>query len=270
PRYSVYDPISRSRKLDSANGIRPRPNTSSKACARPGCPDEGRSSLSGCRLTLLGGFALESADSAKLTLPTRKDRLLLAYLALSDRRPQSRERLAGLLWSDRAEAQARDVLKQSLAGLRQAFRQAGLDPLRADRDSVTFEPSGIDVDSLAFGGLAGEAQAFDKAIALYQGDLLEGIDDVGAAFEEWLRPERERLSSLAVRVLEQRSLVGASDGAADEAMRLARYLLARDRLREPVYRALMRLHAGRGERTGGLRLYANCREGLHEELGVAP
>ena len=73
-----------------------------------------------CRLTLLGGFSLETADGVKLALPTRKDRLLLAYLALSPGRPQSRERLAGLLWGDRGEAQARDSLKQSLAGIRQA------------------------------------------------------------------------------------------------------------------------------------------------------
>ena len=60
--------------------------------------------MAACKLTLLGSFALESGDGKELTLPTRKDRLLLAYLALSGGRPQSRERLAGLLWGDRAEA----------------------------------------------------------------------------------------------------------------------------------------------------------------------
>ena len=91
-----------------------------------------------CKLTLLGGFALDSGGGGELTLPTRKDRLLLAYLALSAGKPQTRDRLAGLLWGDRAETQARDSLKQALAGIRQAFRQAALDPVRADRESVAF------------------------------------------------------------------------------------------------------------------------------------
>jgi hypothetical protein len=128
-----------------------------------------------CRLILLGGFSLETADGAKLALPTRKDKLLLAYLALSAGRPQPRERLAGLLWGDRGEAQARDSLKQALAGIRQAFRQAGLDPVRADRECVTFELEAIDVDALEFARMAAEPGTCGRAAAIYRGDLLDAI-----------------------------------------------------------------------------------------------
>ena len=89
--------------------------------------------MAACRLTLLGNFTLVTDDGRQLPLPTRKDRLLLAYLGLSPGRAHPRERLAGLLWGDRAAAQARDSLKQSLASIRQTFRQVGLDPLCADR-----------------------------------------------------------------------------------------------------------------------------------------
>jgi len=239
-------------------------------CARPGFRNEGNFSLAACKLTLLGGFDLEGTGGGKLTLPTRKDRLLLAYLALTAGRPQARDRLAGLLWGDRAEAQARDSLKQALAGLRQAFRQAGLDPARADRESVTFEAGGIEVDAIEFARLATEAGACNRAATLYRGDLLDGIDGVTAEFEEWLRPERERLAGLAVRVLEHLALAGAPDAAAEETIRLGRCLLARDRLREPVYRALMHVQARQGERTEALKLYAACRDALKQDLGVAP
>ncbi len=223
-----------------------------------------------CRLSLLGGFELEVGDGGNLALPTRKDRLLLAHLALSGGRPQSRERLAGLLWADRAEAQARDSLKQALAEIRQTFRQIGLDPVRADRGFVTFEPKGIEVDAVEFTRLATDAQAPDRAAALYRGDLLDGIEAPTAEFEEWLRPERERLSGIAVRVLEQVALSPAPDTRAAEAIRLGRHLLARDRLCEPIYRALMRLHARKGERAAALKIYAACREALQQDLGVAP
>jgi TolB-like protein/Flp pilus assembly protein TadD len=64
--------------------------------------------------------------------------------------------------------------------------------------------------------------------------------------------------------------VGKPNRVSDEAIRLGRCLLARDRLREPVYRALMGLHARQGERTEALKLYAACRNALKQDLGVAP
>jgi DNA-binding SARP family transcriptional activator len=237
---------------------------------RPSAGQREGALVTACRLTLLGGFSFAATDGAKLALPTRKDKLLLAYLALSPGRPQSRERLAGLLWGDRGEAQARDSLKQSLAGIRQAFRQAGLDPLRADREFVTFDPAGVDIDAVEFALLATHATTCAAAIALYRGDLLDGIDGAGAEFEDWLRSERERLSSLAARALQELAQAAIPDDLLDEAIRFGSQLLARDRLREPVYRALMRLHVRKGDRPEALKLYAACRETLKRELGVAP
>jgi DNA-binding transcriptional activator of the SARP family len=128
--------------------------------------------VAACRLNLLGGFALESIDGSELSLSTRKDKLLLAYLALSAGRPQSRDRLAGLLWGDRADVQARDSLRQSLAAARQAFRRVGLNPLCTDRESVTFEPAGIEIDAIEFARLAPAAQSCGRAAALYRSELL--------------------------------------------------------------------------------------------------
>jgi TolB-like protein/uncharacterized membrane protein len=218
----------------------------------------------------LGGFALETGDGRTLTLPTRKDKLLLAYLALSSGQPQSRERLAGLLWGDRAEAQARDSLKQALAEIRQTFRPIAVDPLQADRESVAVAPGKVETDALEFARLAAEARNAEAAAKLYRGDLLDGIDAQTTEFEEWLRPERERLGDLAVRVLDHLALSSAAGEIAEDALRLGRHLLARDRLREPVYRALMRIYVRMGERPEALKLYAACREALKRELGVEP
>lgn len=226
--------------------------------------------MAACSLTLLGGFALRSTDGKNLPLPTRKDRLLLAYLALSAGRPLTRDRLASLLWGDRAETQARDSLRQSLAAIRQAFRHVGLDPITADRDSVTFEPAGIDIDAIAFARLATEGAAPDEAARLYRGDLLEGVDGVSAEFDAWLGPQRECLAAVAVRLMEQLATPSRQTLPVDEAVRLGHHLLARDRLCEPVYRALMRLHAGMEERSVALKIYATCRDALKQELGVAP
>ena len=54
-------------------------------------------------LTLLGGFALRLAGGEAIDLPGQKDRALLAFLALHPA-GHTREKLAGLLWSDRGDA----------------------------------------------------------------------------------------------------------------------------------------------------------------------
>lgn len=223
--------------------------------------------LAACSLKLLGGLGLRSADGRELALSTRKDRLLLAYLALNAGQPLARDRLAGLLWGDRGETQARDSLRQSLAALRQAFRQVELDPVTSDRDSVSFDPNGIEIDVITFERLAGDSRTHPQAAALYRGALLDGIDGVTQEFEAWRRPERERLASIAVHLVEQ---IAQSPVPSEAAACLARQLLARDPLCEPVYRALMRLHVAGGERAAALQLYAACRDALKRDLNVAP
>jgi len=218
-----------------------------------------------CRLTILGGFSLVSPAGVELTLPTRKDRLLLAYLALCGSRPQSRSRLAGLLWGDRGEVQARDSLRQSLAALRQAFRSGEAEALQAERELVTLTVGLVAVDAVRFADLCETAPG--DALALYTGDLLEGVDGLTAEFDAWLRPERERLASLAVKALER---VAGSGGSPIEALRVGRRLLAQDPTREPVVRAQMRLLARSGERSEALKLYTACRDALQGELGVSP
>ena len=220
-----------------------------------------------CCLTLLGGFGLRSAEGNELALSTRKDRLLLAYLALNVGRPLARDRLAGLLWGDRGETQARDSLRQSLAAIRQGFRQVGLDPIVSERDSVSFNPSGITIDVLEFERLASDASARPNAASIYSGPLLDGIDGMTPEFEGWLEPERERLASVAVHMVQD---IAASATKSEPALSLARQLLSRDPLCEPVYRALMRLHVAGGERAAALQLYAACRDALKRELNVAP
>jgi TolB-like protein len=223
--------------------------------------------LAACSLTLLGGFELRSADDRGLALSTRKDRLLLAYLALNAVRPLARDRLAGLLWGDRGESQARDSLRQSLAAIRQAFRQVDLDPIQSERESVSFNATGIEIDAVQFERLALQPGSQPQAASLFRGALLEGIDGMTPDFEAWLGPERERLASIAVHLVEQ---IAETRAPSEPATCLARQLLARDPLCEPVYRALMRLHVAGGDRAAALKLYATCRDTLKKELDAAP
>jgi TolB-like protein/Tfp pilus assembly protein PilF len=223
--------------------------------------------VAACSLTLLGGFELRSADGRDLALSTRKDRLLLAYLALHAGRPLARDRLAGLLWGDRGETQARDSLRQSLAAIRQAFRLVALDPVHAERETLAFDLDGIAIDAIAFERLASEANSRGEAALLYRGPLLDGIDGLTPEYEAWLGPERERLVSVAIHLVEQ---IAQTCQPNEAAACLARQLLACDPLCEPVCRALMRLLVAGGARAAALKLYATCRDALKKELDATP
>ena len=75
------------------------------------------------QLRLLGGFEARIASGAPLDIANKKTRALLAFLALPAGRSHSRDKLVGLLWSDRGDEQARNSLRQALAELgRQLLR----------------------------------------------------------------------------------------------------------------------------------------------------
>ena len=226
--------------------------------------------MSSCKLTVLGGFALMSGDGTNIVLPTRKDRLLLSYLGFYAGQALSREKLYGLLWADREETQARGSLRQSLAALRDAFHSAGLDPLRSARDSVTLDPTGMEIDALDFARLAADSASLDEVILLYRGELLAGIEPPTPEFEHWLQPERQRLEDLAAKTVEHAAAADLPEAAVKRALELGQQLINRDRLREPIYRALMRMLARRRDRAKAMKTYAKCRDALMEELGVAP
>jgi len=220
------------------------------------------------RLDLLGGFAARDETGRELAIGSRKAQALLAYLALSPGKPQPREKLTSLLWSDRGEAQARSSLRQVLSELRRALPKGDPPLLRTQRDSVWLEPEAVEADVGMLERLvnSGEPEALEQAAELYQGEFLEGLDVRDAAFEEWRRGEHERLrertSQALTRLLDQQT--------GEQAITTGRRLLALDPLNEATHRGLMRLYADAGDRTMALRQYQSCRQVLHAELGVEP
>jgi DNA-binding SARP family transcriptional activator len=64
-------------------------------------------------IRLLGQFNLRQ-DGVPIELPSRPARTLLAYLVLTLGIRHPRERLAGLLWPDSSESNARKNLRQAL------------------------------------------------------------------------------------------------------------------------------------------------------------
>ena len=74
---------------------------------------------------LLGAFRVQLDGKAVTGFRTNKARALLAYLAVEAQQPHQRAHLAGLLWPEWPEAQARTYLRQALADLQHVLDGSG-------------------------------------------------------------------------------------------------------------------------------------------------
>jgi DNA-binding SARP family transcriptional activator/TolB-like protein len=203
--------------------------------------------------------------SAENVLPTgRKTRALLAAVALSAPRPASRGRLAELLWSRRPEEQARASLRQEIQLLLKALAPANTEVLHVTRDqlSLTAGVTWVDVDEIMR-----TANHRPAALSLLDGELLEDLDGIDPAFDMWLTAERERLRDRA-RTMAEALLREQTDPGT--VISSARRLLQIDRAHEEAWRALMRAHAGQGERGMAIQAYDRCRAVLAEMLDATP
>ncbi len=223
-------------------------------------------------LKFLGGFGARLSSGEPAVIPIRKGQALLAYIALNRGEAILRSRLCGLLWGDHGDEQARSSLRQTLTVLRKALGPMQDQILRADRQSISLDDVGVEVDALTFQDLIarGTPADLEAAVPLYRGDLLDGLDLSDPGFQAWLEEERRRFHGLMVGALHALMAHKRAAGAREDAIVLAERLLVLDPLREDVHRALMVLHAELGQRQAALRQYERCRSLLAAELDVEP
>jgi DNA-binding SARP family transcriptional activator/Tfp pilus assembly protein PilF len=224
------------------------------------------------RINLLGGMKLTRGEQALDVGLARKPRALLAYLAMQNGTGQSREKLAGMFWGDRPEAQARANLRQTLSILRKALGTVGDDTLVAEGDNLVLRTASLDVDAIAFERVAGATtiEALERSATLYKGDLLDGFSLREESFDSWANAERARLRRLAVQALDH--LVTRYQDQNDQpgALQAATQLLTLDPLNEAAHRAVMQAHAAQGRYAAALKQFESCREILASELSVSP
>jgi TolB-like protein/DNA-binding winged helix-turn-helix (wHTH) protein len=223
-------------------------------------------------LTLLGGFDLRDDDGAPVDLSANKAWAMLAIMTLGVGRPVSRERLAELLWGDRAEEQAQGSLRQTLSVLRKALNSDGCDVLTSTQAGLSLDPDLIDSDVRRFEALAGgDAEAdLRAAVELYGGPLLDGLTVNAGGFQDWLRGERRRLSERACVVLADLLARAERAKKVETGLVTAAKLLQIDPLHEEAYRAAMRLQMQRGSCNEAIRVYQDCKAVLEKELSVEP
>ena len=223
-------------------------------------------------IRVLGPFEARQEDGAVVAISGRKDRALLAFLALAPETDHSRERLAGLFWGGSEESRARDSLKHALARLRGGLGQGFADALRPGRATVRLAAGAVHLDAREFEDLVGDGTAagLEHALGMYRGDFLEGAAPADAEVEDWILAERRRFRRLAEDCAARLVALHRRSGDLAAGELAARTHLRLDPLNEPASRMLMLAKAASGDAAQALRIYGDLRARLREELGVVP
>ncbi|MFL7795226.1 MAG: BTAD domain-containing putative transcriptional regulator [Anaerolineae bacterium] len=248
-------------------------------------------------IRLLGAFQVTLDGEPLEGIRSDKTRALLAYLAVEDDRPHSRQALATLLWGEHSDEAARASLRSSLSNLRQRLvRQIIPDSdsplLDTTRHAVSFnaDPGTCWLDVAEFDALMDACYVhmhahshrdlahcpaciarLEQAVALYQGDFLSGLAlPDGPAFDEWRVIQQERYYQRMLVALEALAAHYVTVGDYVKARGYVRQQLTLEPWREEAHRQLMRALALDGQRSVALAQYKTCRRVLADELGVEP
>jgi len=221
-------------------------------------------------IRLLGQFDLRLAG-APLDLPSRPAQSLLAYLVLNPGLVHRREKLAGLLWPEATDANARGYLRKALWQIRKTLppgETPGSDYWLVDEIAIGFNAQSdywLDTAELEREpDGAGRLEADRQAVAAYRGELLPGF------YDEWAVLERERLAARfeqrVGRLLEEQLAAQAWPAVLEWAERW----IALGGTPEPAFRALMLAHGRMGDMSAVAADYQRCVDALARELGVEP
>jgi DNA-binding SARP family transcriptional activator len=243
------------------------------------------------------GAAEVRVDGTPVDLGTRKQRALLAALALHRGRPVPPDTLVSLLWADAPPAGVTGTLQGYVAGLRRALEPDR--PARAPSTVLVTEGSGYalhvpaeNLDAACFDAVVGTAHQhlgagalvpaggastlsaadlelvvadLDSALALWRGTPYLELEDAPAA-----SAERFRLEELRLVALEDRAVAGLALGRHATVAAELESLTTSHPLRERLWalRAVALTRSGR--QAEALDVLRQVRALLADELGLEP
>lgn len=217
-------------------------------------------------------------DGETVALGTLKERLVLGVLLLHANEFVSRERLIDELWGEAPPPTARKAVNVYVSKLRQTLRRNGEDPI-ATADGgyrLHVEPGQLDAasmqqvvaearESVSTGELGAAADAFRKAVALWRGPTLAGLQLESRGREEIEALDELRLAALMDRIDCDLAL-GRHEQVLGELNVLVREHPLRERLRAQQLLALYRAD----RQAEALEAYAEARQTLVDDLGIEP
>jgi DNA-binding SARP family transcriptional activator/ABC-type transport system substrate-binding protein len=227
------------------------------------------------RFGLLGPLEVRT-DEKVLRLGGAKQRALLAILLVHANEVVSRDRLIEEIWPDRPPGGAAHSLDHQISRLRKVLDPPDTLVTQSGGYMLRANPGDIDVhrfeENLERGRQANAAgnptealATLDSALDLWRGPALAQIAD-----EPLLCVEAQRLEELRLTALEERSDARLALGEHHHLVAELDALVQRHPLRERLRAQLMLALYRSGRQAEALRVYADARRALVDELGLEP
>ncbi|BDI28535.1 hypothetical protein CCAX7_005860 [Capsulimonas corticalis] len=217
-------------------------------------------------LTLFGPMQILVGGQPIVRLRSRKTLWLLALLVLRGGRPVERVWLAETLWPDIDPTRSLSSLRAILSDLRAALGAEGARLRSTSGNTLSLDIAGAEIDVLAFDAAvaSGKIPALERAVALYQGTLLEGCGEEWAGQEQTAR-EQDCLRALG-KLADAAMAAGDWAAAADYSQRAA----VMDPWREEARRGWMEALARAGNVNAALQVYHEFARLLRDDSNMAP
>ncbi|MFC4057785.1 BTAD domain-containing putative transcriptional regulator [Planomonospora corallina] len=230
-----------------------------------------------CRDVRILGPVEVDVNSAPVTIPGRRQRIVLAVLALNAGRVVPLDRIIDAVWGDDPPASARNQIAICVTQLRRALHGSDGDLITAVPPGYQLQPDAAAVDlrtaeelvrtgraAKERGDTADAAERLRAALDLWRGETLSGLgsevmDAEAAKLEEW------RLT-VTEEYLDLKLALGLGSEVITELTTLVGVHPFRERLRAALMRALYSV----GRQAEALEVYREGRAVLADELGVDP
>jgi DNA-binding SARP family transcriptional activator len=224
---------------------------------------------------LLGPVEVLRSGGA-VALGGAKPRALLALLLIHRNEVVSRDTLIEALWPNRPPGTAAHSLDIQISRLRKAFAPEELLKTRSGGYVLDVDPEQVDVHRFeqllergrqqsADGKHAHALATLEDALELWRGPPLADL-----AYEDFARTEIERLNELRLVATEERIEAELVLGRHDTLVPELEGLIAKHGLRERLRGQLMLALYRSGRHAEAVRVYADARKRLIEDLGMEP
>ncbi|HEV2705526.1 MAG TPA: BTAD domain-containing putative transcriptional regulator [Pyrinomonadaceae bacterium] len=212
---------------------------------------------------------------------TKRARDILCFIASRRHRRASKDTIIDTFWADADFDAVEKNFHPTVSHIRkalnsnQALKQNFL--LYRDGDYQLNQEFSYFIDIEEFDRLASEGEAarrareqetmvtaFERAVALYRGDFMQG------SYDEWVEEQRSYYREQYLRLLEMLASAAQKAGEWARSLQLGQQILQADPFREDVHCMLMRAHAAEGNRGAVREQFESLRRLLKKELGVEP
>jgi len=227
-------------------------------------------------------FEVGRGEQTTARWPSKKARLLLAYLAMRAEVPTPRENLIDVFWPSSSPDRGANNLSIAIHQIRSRLGKVvpGDDRgIRVEQGTYRLSPSiraNIDIvefdrhvaharKDISVGDDSSASEQLSAAVALCTGDLLESDP-----YEEWTIEPRRAYAQTYLWALAWLAADAASRGEWGAVLQHGRTMVWRDATNEEGHRLIIQAHGALGNRSEALRQYRECLKALDTQVGVAP